>query len=163
MSYRVRILLLLVFGTALTSCATNPDSTKTEPNTMSGYDADLARELGADDYGMRSYVLVILKTGTAIISDETRRKKLFAGHFSNMASLAEQELLVLAGPFIEGGDRRGLFVFNVATVKEAQELVLTDPAVAAGIFDAEFTRYYGSAALMAVNDIHKKIQKVEIE
>ena len=33
------------------------------------YDAELARQFGADDYGMKQYVFVILKTGKAKIED----------------------------------------------------------------------------------------------
>ncbi|MCZ4408445.1 hypothetical protein O3Q51_06480 [Cryomorphaceae bacterium 1068] len=34
------------------------------------YDADLAKQLGADDYGMKMYSLVILKTGTNQVTDK---------------------------------------------------------------------------------------------
>ncbi len=54
---------------------------------------------------------------------------------------------------------RGLFIFNVATVEEARKLVETDPAVKAGVFIAELTPWYGSAALMATPEIHKKISQ----
>lgn len=127
------------------------------------YDAELASKLGADEYGMRQYVFVILKTGKAEITDEKKRKELFAGHFANMGRLAKEGKLVLAGPFMEGGEKRGLFVFDVKTIEEASELVKTDPAVKAGIFDVELTKWYGSAALMQINEIHTKIQKTKIE
>lgn len=137
--------------------------TEVQPQNSTGYDAELALKLGADEYGMRSYVMVILKTGPANITDELRRKELFAGHFSNMGDLAKKGKLVLAGPLMDAGDKRGLFILNVTTIKEAKDIVQTDPAVAAGIFTPEFTKYYGSAALMQINDIHKKIQKTKIE
>lgn len=133
------------------------------PAAPAEYDADLAQSLGADDYGMRPYVLVILKTGPAEITDDARRNELFAGHFSNMARLAEEGKLSVAGPFIEGGDMRGLYIFNVAGIDAAEELVMTDPAVAAGIFEAELTKFYGSAALLTVGDTHKKIQKKSVQ
>ena len=126
------------------------------------YDAALAQKLGADDYGMRSYVMVILKTGPndKTIIDEDKRAEIFKGHFANMRSLAADKHLVLAGPFGDPENiRRGLYIFNVKTVEEAKKLVLTDPAVEAGIFTPEFTPYYGSAALMQVNDVHKRIAK----
>ncbi len=129
----------------------------------SGYDADLAQALGADEYGMRSYVLVILKTGPAEITDETRRKELFAGHFANMKRLAAQEKLAVAGPFLDGGDMRGLYIFNVSEIAEAEALVMTDPAVAAGIYEAELTKFYGSAALLTIGDVHEKIQKKSVQ
>ena len=126
------------------------------------YDAALAQKLGADDYGMRSYVMVILKTGPndKTITDEDKRAEIFKGHFANMRTLAENKQLVLAGPFGDPENiRRGLYIFNVKTVEEAQKLVMTDPAVEAGIFTPEFTPYYGSAALMQVNAVHKRIAK----
>ncbi len=125
------------------------------------YDADLAKRLGADDYGMRSYVLVILKTGPndATLTDKAKRQEVFQGHFSNMGRLAEEGKLVLAGPLMEAFPKRGLFIFNVASLEEADALVKTDPAVAAGVFEYELIKYYGSAAIMELNAIHSKIQK----
>ncbi|WP_416879496.1 YciI family protein, partial [Litorimonas sp.] len=83
--------------------------------------------------------------------------------FSNMKTLAEEKKLVLAGPFVGDEEKRGLYIFNVQTIEEAKELVKTDPAVEAGIFVPEFTKYYGSAALMGVNETHLKIQKTAVE
>jgi len=126
------------------------------------YDAKLAKSLGADAIGMRSYVMVILKTGPndKTLTDETERARIFAGHFSNMEMLALEKKLVLAGPFEDPeGIKRGLYIFNVTTVDEAKALVMTDPAIKAGIFTPEFTPYYGSAALMQVNNVHRKIAK----
>lgn len=125
------------------------------------YDAELAQRLGADERGMKMYVLCILKTGPkdAEIQGE-ERKEIFAGHFANIAKLAEERKLLLAGPFGKN-DRswRGLYVFNVATVAEAEELVVLDPAVKAGVFVTELTPWYGSAAIMTVNETHAKIAK----
>ena len=130
----------------------------------SGFDEKLAKRLGADEYGMRSYVYVLLKTGKAQIEDKTERDKLFAGHFENMGKLAKQGKLVMAGPFSDPkGVMRGMFIFNVATIEEAKLLVETDPAVKAGIFDYELTKLYSSAALMMINEIHEKLQKTSIE
>lgn len=131
--------------------------------TPDAYDADLAAALGADDYGMRSYVFVLLKTGPAEITDEARRKELFAGHFANMTRLADQGALVLAGPLDDEGGKRGLFILNAPSVENAKEMVASDPAVEAGIFTAEYSGYYGSAALMRLNAIHETIQRKKIE
>ncbi len=128
------------------------------------YNANLAKELGADPYGMRSYVFATLLTGPndAAITDEEKRKALFAGHFANMARLSEDGKLVLAGPFIEAAPMRGLFILNVETIEEAKALVQTDPSIAAGVFKVEFAKYYGSAALMQVSAVHKTIQEKEM-
>lgn len=134
------------------------DAKKTNPN----YDTELAKKLGGDDYGMKQYVLVILKTGPTKIDDKAKTQALFAGHLKNIMRLADEGKLALAGPFMEGGNMRGLFIFNVKTIEEAKELVKTDPAIAAGLLEPEFVKWYGSAAVMNVNDTHKKIQKTSI-
>ena len=39
---------------------------------------------------------------------------------------------MLAGPFADDGVLRGIYVFDVATVAEAEALTKTDPAIQAG-------------------------------
>ncbi len=157
-----RVCLISLAALLLMSCEKGPaPEVKTD-----GYNAALAEELGADEYGMRSYVHVVLMTGPedANITDKMERAEIFKGHFANMGRLAKDGKLVLAGPFSDPEKvKRGLYIFNVKTVEEAQALVMTDPAVVAGIFTAEFTPYYGSAAMMKINDIHTTIQKTKIE
>lgn len=127
----------------------------------SGYDSLLAQKLGADDYGMRPYVLVLLKTGPAQIDDKTRVDSLFAGHMANIGRLANEGKLVLAGPIGRKEKYRGLYIFNVANVEEARALTATDPAVAAGLLEADIMPYYGSAALRLLNDWHERVQKLK--
>ena len=129
------------------------------PKTDSKYDAELAKRLGADDYGMKPYVFDILKTGPTKIEDADRGKQLQAGHKKTIGRRAEEGKLVLAVPFIEGGNMRGIYVFDLKTVEEAKELVKTDPAIKEGLFEVEFVKWYGSAALLNVNGTHKRIQK----
>jgi len=127
----------------------------------SRFDAELAKRLGADERGMRMYVLCILKTGpkdAEIKGDE--RKEVFAGHFANIGRLADEGKLVVAGPFGKNDKSyRGLYIFNVATIEEAEKLVILDPAVKAGVFVPELTLWYGSAAMLVVSDTHKRIEK----
>ena len=149
---------LVLFTLILSACATSPG----EETAQSAYDAELAERLGADEYGMHSYVFVLLKTGPANITDPEERQALFAGHFANMGRLAEAGQLVLAGPFIEGEPKRGLFILDVDSIEAAQALVQTDPAVAAGIFEPEYTRYYGSAALKEINRLHSRLQRTPV-
>jgi len=122
------------------------------------FDSKLAQATGADDNGMRGYVLVILKTGTRV-PDGPDRDAMFKGHFANMNRLAADGKLVQAGP-LDGVDGwRGLFVFATPDIEEARKLVATDPVVVKGEMIPEFHKYYGSAALMLVNDLHGKISK----
>ncbi len=157
-----RIAILSVFCISF-FCVQAAAQEQTQP-AESKYDAALAKRLGADDYGMRNYVFVMLKTGKAEITDESRRKEIFAGHFANMGRLADEGLLVAAGPFDDPNKiKRGFFIFNVTTVEEAKKLVESDPGVESGIFDYELTKLYSSAALMMIGEIHKTIQKTEIK
>ncbi len=124
-----------------------------------GFDAELAKQVGADERGMKSYVLVILKTGPNKMPAGPERDEMFKGHFANMGRLAGEKKLALAGP-LDGVDGwRGLFVLAVAGIEEATTLVATDPVIIKGEMVAEYHRFYGSAGLMMVNDIHKKVAK----
>lgn len=128
------------------------------------YDADLARKLGADERGMKMYVLAILKTGTNTSATKAEKDSLFAGHFSNMKRLSDEGKLIVAGPFNKNDKAyRGLFILNVSTLAEARALVDTDPTVKSGIFDVELIEWYGSAALPVYMETHKKIEKKKIE
>ena len=126
----------------------------------SKYNAALARRLGADERGMRMYVLAFLKTGTAQVPAGKERDALFAGHMANIQRLAKEGKLFLAGPFEKNDqEMRGIFLFNVKTIEEAKRLVETDPAVRAGIFRVEMFLWYGSAALATIPETHAKIDK----
>jgi uncharacterized protein YciI len=120
------------------------------------YDSTLARSMGADEYGMKSYILVILTTGTNNLEKGAVRDSIFRGHMNNIGRLAESGKLVISGPL---GDNlksyRGIFILNVKTIREAMELVETDPAVHSKVLNAELYEWYGPAAL----GVYLKVQK----
>lgn len=129
-------------------------------NNNPNYDEELSKELNADDYGMKSYVFVVLKTGAAKIEDKAVRDSCFAGHFSNMQKLADEKKLVVAGPLGKNDNNyRGLFIFDVTTKEEAQELMKGDPTISMGIFEVEMYDWYGSAALPVYLEAADKIWK----
>ena len=68
-------------------------------SSNSQYDKVLADSLGGDDYGMKMYTFVILKTGPNPIHDKKIRDSLFAGHMANINRLAAMGKLIVAGPF----------------------------------------------------------------
>lgn len=124
------------------------------------YDSALAKELGADEYGMKTYVFVMLLSGENQVKDEAERNKLFAGHQENIRRLAEEGKLIVAGPFYSNEeDYRGLFILDVPTVEEASELMKTDPAIAANVLAVKLYQWYGSAALPVYLETAKRIAK----
>jgi uncharacterized protein YciI len=124
------------------------------------YDAALAQRLGADEYGMKNYVLVILKSGPNASLSKDERANVFRGHMANIHRLAEAGKLIVAGPFEDNAQHyEGIFIFNVASVAEADPMIKSYPAVAAGALAYEAYAWYGSAALQEVGDIHSRIAK----
>jgi uncharacterized protein YciI len=123
------------------------------------FDAELAKTVGADEYGMRGYVLVVLKTGPTPLPAGKERDEMFKGHFANINRLASERKLALAGPFDGVNGWRGLFILAVSDIAEAKRLTETDPVISNGEMVAEYHKYYGSAALMLVNDGHNKVAR----
>lgn len=79
------------------------------------------------------YIFGLLIRGPKSTGEQTEEtKKIQEGHMANINRLAEMGKLVLAGPFYDGDKRRGVFIFKLDTLDEAQALTDTDPAVIAG-------------------------------
>lgn len=144
------LLLCIAFLTSLSATA----------QSNASYDAALAKKLGADDYGMKRYVLAILKTGSNTTKDTLLLNQLFQGHMKNIERLAKDGKLVVAGPLYKN-DRsyRGIFILNTGDIQEAKEMIGTDPAIKEKVFDVELFQWYGSAALPEYLPYHEKVQK----
>ncbi|GEM51361.1 hypothetical protein HX001_03440 [Empedobacter brevis] len=144
------ILFLFIFSVALSAQTTNKN-----------YDENLAKELRADDYGMKSYFLVILKTGPNQSTDKNLIAEKFRGHMENINRLVKDKKLVVAGPMGKNEKNyRGIFIFqDVASMEEMQHILQTDPAVEAKLLDVEIYNWYGSAALPVYLETSDKIWK----
>jgi len=148
-------LLLLTAFFGFSSVGFSQDSTHVE------YDSIYAQQLGADDYGMHQYVMALLKAGPNRDKSKEEVAELQKGHMVNIKRLANEGLLVLAGPFLDDGDLRGIYIFDVRTIEEAQKLTATDPAIESGLLIMELHPWYGSAGIMEVQQIHKTIAKIK--
>jgi uncharacterized protein YciI len=148
MTKNLIIALLLLAGANCFAQSKNPQ-----------YDAQLAQKLGADQYGMKTYVMAFLKSGPNRLKDSVARMELQKAHLKNITKLVEEGKLIVAGPFMDDQPIRGIFIFNVSTIEEAKKLTETDPAIKAGSLIMELHPWYGSAALMETVSIHKKIEK----
>lgn len=149
----MKIIFLLAF-----SCLLFNFSFAQKPNPA--YDSALAKKLGADEFGMKHYIFVILKTGSETVSSSTERDSLFAGHLANIKRLADAGELLVAGPFGKNNDDfRGLFILNTADQISAEKMLATDPAIKAGLLKAEMYPWYGSAALPEYLPASEKVWK----
>jgi uncharacterized protein YciI len=87
-----------------------------------------------EGFEMKQYYFVMLTKGerrheitdTAVISELQR------GHLSNINRLAELGKIVVAGPFGDNGNWRGVFIFDCPTEEEVRTLLNSDPAIKAG-------------------------------
>lgn len=146
----------------LTACDVKVKQTETvesENQLVQAYDSLLAQKLGADERGMKKYVMALLKKGPNRDQDSVTAAQIQKGHMDNINRMAEEGKLVVAGPFFDDWEVRGIYIFNVETVEEAQALTNTDPAIQAGRLVMELHPWYGSAAMMEVNRIHKTLAK----
>ena len=154
MRITIACLALVALGAALPCLAHTPAATP-----KPAYDETLAKSVGADERGMRAFVLVILKTGPAKVAAGPERDEMFKGHFANIKRLASEGKLAVAGP-LDGVDGwRGLYIFAVPEIEEARKLVASDPVVMKGEMVPEFHKFYGAATLMLVNEAYPKVAK----
>ena len=160
MKYTFLILLLAIIACEVPAPTEEaPTKTATISEKSTGFDEALAQEVGADDYGMKQYVMAFLKAGPNRSQDSLEATRLQRAHLDNITRMAEEGSLILAGPFIDDGTVRGIYIFDVRTVEEAEKLTATDPAIQAGRLEMELRPWYGSAALMKVNELHNKVAK----
>ena len=143
------------------SCERQPEQKEAEQQKGS-FDPVLAEQYGADEYGMKKYVFAFLKRGPNQDLDSVQKAELQMAHLKNINRMAEEGKLVLAGPFFGNDDLRGIYVFNVGSLAEAEELTGTDPSIQAGLLTMELKEWYGSAALVGVNEIHESLMKKDI-
>ncbi len=125
------------------------------------YNKALADSLGADDYGMKKYVFIILKTGSNKATDKHFVDSMFDGHMKNIGRLAELGKLVVAGPMLAKNDKeyRGIFVLNTSSLDEAKQLLQSDPAIHSNLLEPEMYSWYCSAALPMFLPFHDKLKK----
>lgn len=108
----------------------------------------LAAQPGPGGYEMTTYYLALLHRGpgwTATVTAET--EAIQRAHLANIRQMAGSGKLVLAGPFTDEGDLRGIFVFQGVTREEAERLCANDPAVRAGRLRVELHPWYAAKGI----------------
>ena len=114
------LIYLFIGITIISSCNTEEKSNsnnqlKTELTELS-FDSLKAKEYGADDYGMKKYVIAFLKRGPNRTLNKDSANALQMAHMENINKMAEAGKLVLAGPFFGDGDLRGIYIFDVQSL-----------------------------------------------
>lgn len=128
-----------------------PVRSATEPGTAAGKGSPAARPEPAAPPGMARYWVGLIRRGEAWTPEPTEETaRVQQAHMANIRRLAAEGKLVMAGPFADGGDLRGLFFYDVPTREEAEALVATDPAVAAGRLQVDLHPWWGPQALRDV-------------
>lgn len=126
------------------------------------YDSVAVKATGADQYGMKQYVMAFLKRGPNRNQDSATAAQLQKQHLENINRMAAEGKLIVAGPFMDDGDIRGIYVFNVSTIEEAEQLTASDPAIKAGRLTMELHPWYGSAALQWNPQLHKLVENTNV-
>lgn len=152
---------LLLFTILIFACTKQTKDSDNDSVEIS-FDSLKAAEYGADQYGMKKYVMAFLKSGKNRDQDSTTAAELQKAHLKNITRMAEEGTLLLAGPFLDDGEVRGIYIFDVETIEEARTLTETDPAIKAGRLEMDLRPWYGSAALNGMYDLSKSLVKKSI-
>jgi uncharacterized protein YciI len=140
----------------------NPDLYTYLTDQKASYDSVFAKRTGADGYGMKKYVMAMLKAGPNRNQDSATVAGLQKAHLQNIRRMAQEGKLVLAGPFMDEGTVVGIYIFNVESLEEARALTSTDPAIKAGRLEMELRPWYGPASLQMVVPLHKRLEKKSV-
>jgi uncharacterized protein YciI len=99
-------------------------------------------------YEMTHYVVGFFHRGPNWTAEETAEtRRIQEGHLANFGKLAEAGKLIVAGPFGDHGDLRGMLVFKLASVEEARALMDADPALKTGRLTLDLHPWFAAAGL----------------
>lgn len=155
-------ILTAFFVLYLNAAFAQSDKSAVNVNSNPNYDKELANKLKADDYGMKAYHFILLKSGTNTTTDKQLINESFKGHLENIRALVKEGKMIVAGPLGENSSGyRGIFILNnMKSRQEAEELLKTDPAIRNGLLGFEIIDWYGSAALPEYLPVADKIWKI---
>lgn len=106
----------LLIASLLTSTLYFAQEKKTE---KAKFNQELATSLGADQYGMKAYTIVMLTTGSTKIEDKAQMSTLMKGHMANIGKLADEGKIIVAGPFLEKNKKTTVeCLFSIQNLKK---------------------------------------------
>ena len=118
---------------------------------VEGWSAVVGQDTAEIPPAMAKYIVGLIFRGPSWSPEVTQEvMEVQAAHLANINRLVDSGKIVLAGPFGDGGDIRGLFIYNVETLEAAQTLVDSDPAVQAGRLRVELYPWWGPSSLVTL-------------
>lgn len=81
---------------------------------------------------MQQYFIAFLKSGPTRSQTKEEAAKLQKAHLAHLQRMYDQGYADISGPFGDDGDIRGITIYNVPTLKEADSLANLDPMVRSG-------------------------------
>lgn len=99
-----------------------------------------------DPPSMCQYFVALLYSGPSRHGDDAEVQQIQAAHIGRIKELIASGEMVVAGPF-DGGELRGMFIYDVASMEQAQALADSDPAIQAGRLRAEIHAWWGPTSL----------------
>ncbi len=133
-------LTLAAFIIAMISCnavisQTHNDSTKNSSENV--------------QWEMKVYYFVFLNAvKDRPVIDSVTAMEIQKGHIANLERMYYEGKSKLAGPFMDGGEMRGIVILDVASEEEAREQMSRDPAIINGRLEAVIKKWYGPAGLI---------------
>ena len=121
---------------------------------LTGFNSTFAQdESSKPEYEMTTYYMALLKKGPKWSPEVTEgTKRVQAAHLANIEKLVDEGKMILAGPFLDEWEVRGIFVYKVDSMEEAIALTEQDPAVISGRLSLEVHPWYSAKGITIVRD-----------
>ncbi|MBE2217913.1 MAG: hypothetical protein IAE90_06920 [Ignavibacteria bacterium] len=101
------------------------------------------------EFEMKLYYFVFLNAvKDRPVIDSAAAMEIQIGHMANLERMYLEGKSKLAGPFMDGGEMRGIVILDVASEEEAREQMSRDPAIINGRLEAVIKKWYGPAGLI---------------
>ena len=101
-------------------------------------------------WSMRTYVLTFLYRGAYSPADPAKAEELQRAHLAYFHTLRRSGKMILAGPFLDEGELRGICLYDSDSVEEVRAICLKDPAVIAGAFRVDVHPWYAAKGITFV-------------
>lgn len=103
-----------------------------QTNFSSAQDREFEMKEGDTTYIMKKYFFCIYLRGPEQNQDSATLAQLQVGHLDHINKMTAEKVICIAGPMGDKGEKRGILIFDVATLEEAEVWVKKDPMVIAG-------------------------------